>query len=471
MKSAVNKASREEAHPGLARRLGLFDAAMIMMGIVIGSGIFVTTGVMARYLPSPGLILSAWLAGGLLVLAGALTYAELGAAFPEAGGQYVYIREAYGPLPGFLFGWVLFLVYMSGGIAGLAAAFAEYLGYFVPALSTGNVVFTFPFTLTMAQVTAAAVIIVLSLVNYLGLILGKTLQNVLTLAKIAVLLALIILGFSLGKGTPVDLSFQDTGLDFGQLAAGFGTALVAVAWAFDGWNNVNFVAGEIRNPQRNLPRALILGTAGVTLLYLLVNYIYLYALPMPEAAGTVRIAEKAANALFDGTFAGLVTVIVMVSIFGSVNGSILAGPRVYYAMARDGLFFKKVSRVHPRFRTPAFAIVIQGAWAAVLALSGTFEQLLTFVVFVSIMFWIAAAASVFTLRKKFPDLPRPFKTPGFPVIPAVFILASSGILVNTLFEQPVEALAGIVITLLGIPVYFFWKKKDKTILIQPKEDP
>lgn len=460
----------EEKKIGLVRQLSLFDSAMIMMGIIIGSGIFVTTGIMAKSLPSAGLILLAWVVGGLLTLAGALTYAELGAAMPEAGGQYVYLREAYGPLPGFLFGWVLFLVYNTGGIAGLAAAFAEYLGWFFPFLSTKNIILSIPidifgwsftYTLTMAQVAAAAVIILLSVVNYVGVGPGKIVQNIFTVVKIAILAAIIIFGFAFGKGQAVNLSLNPGGLDFGQIIVGFAAALVAVSWAFDGWNNVNFVAGEIKNPSKNLPKALILGTLGVTVLYVLVNYIYLYALPIQEAAGVVRIAEKACNMLFSGTYAALVTGAVIISIFGAINGSILAGPRVLYAMAKDGLFFKKVAEVHPRYRTPGFAIKIQAVWAVLLALSGTFNQLLTFCVFAAIMFWIAAAASVFTLRKKYPGMPRPFKTPGYPVVPGLFILASAGILINTLFESPVESLAGIGITLIGIPVYYAWKKSNK----------
>jgi APA family basic amino acid/polyamine antiporter len=307
---------------------------------------------------------------------------------------------------------------------------------------------------------AAAVIILLSIVNYVGVGPGKILQNIFTVVKIAILLLIIFFGFAFGKGQAVDLSLNPGGLDFGQLVTGFAVALVAVSWAFDGWNNVTFVAGEIKNPGRNLPKALILGTLGVTVLYILVNYVYLYALPLSEAAGVVRIAEKACSALFNGTFTALITVIVIVSIFGSINGSILAGPRVFYAMSRDKLFFRKVAEVHPRFRTPGFAIVIQAVWASILALSGTFAQLLTFCVFAAIMFWVAAAASVFTLRKKYPGLPRPYKTPGYPVVPALFILASAGILVNTLLENPVESLAGIAITLVGIPVYYAWKKKN-----------
>jgi len=441
-----------------------------MVGIVIGSGIFLTTGIMAKSIPSGGLILLAWLVGGLLTLAGALTYAELGAAMPEAGGQYVYLREAYGPMAGFLFGWILFLVYMTGGIAALALAFAEYIGYFFPYLGTNHIIATLDipllkgsllYSLSAGQMIGVSVIILLSIVNFIGVGLGKSIQNVFTVIKIGTLAAIITLGFAIGKGTPPELAMDPAGMSFGSIIIGFGVALVAVAWAFDGWNNVNFVAGEIKNPKRNLPLALILGTLGITFLYVLVNYIYLYALPLKETIGVVRIAEKATGALFGSSTGTLISALVIVSVFGSLNGSILVGPRVYYAMAKDGLFFQKVAHVHPRFRTPGFSILIQAVWASLLTLLGTFEQILTFAMFIAIAFWIAATAAVFTLRKKRPDLPRPYKTWGYPVVPAIFIIASTGILLNTLIEKPVEALAGILLTALGIPAYFYWKQHLK----------
>jgi len=443
---------------------------MIMVGIVLGSGIFLTTGIMAESLPSASMILLVWIIGGLLTLAGALTYAELGAAMPEAGGQYVYLKKAYGPLFGFLFGWILFLVYMSGGIAGLAVAFAEYTGYFFPKLSLQNTLFThdlsifglsIKLSLSAGKLVGIGAIVFLSFMNYIGTRFGKGIQNVLTVIKIGALFTIIILGFTMGKGQPVDFSFNPSGLTFTAIITGFALALVAVSWAFDGWNNINFVAGEIKNPQRNIPLALIWGTIIITILYALVNYIYLYALPIPEMAGVVRIAETATTVLFGGTTAAVISAAVVISTFGALNGSILAGPRVYYAMAKDGLFFKRVAKVHPRYGTPSFSIVVQAIWACILTLSGTFEQLLTYVIFVAIIFWITAAFSVFTLRKKFPDMPRPYKTWGYPVVPVLFIIASFGILINTLIEKPVEALAGLGITVIGVPVYYYWKRLGK----------
>lgn len=461
---------KETSQNGLLRKLGLFDSAMVMVGIVIGSGIFLTTGIMAKSIPSGGLILLAWFVGGLLTLAGALTYAELGATMPEAGGQYVYLREAYGPMAGFLFGWILFLVYMTGGIAALALAFAEYTGYFFPSLGTEHIILdlslpffrnSFHYSLSAGQIVGVGVIVLLSVFNFVGVGFGKFIQNVFTVIKIGILAAIIILGFAIGRGTPPDLSMNPMGMNLGSILIGFGVSLVAVAWAFDGWNNVNFVAGEIKNPKRNLPLALILGTLGITFLYVLVNYVYLYALPIRETVGVVRIAEKATGALFGTSTGALISALIIVSVFGSLNGSILVGPRVYYAMAKDRLFFRRVARVHPRFRTPGFSILIQGIWASLLTLLGTFEQIFTFAMFIAILFWIAATASVFTLRKKRPDLVRPYKTWGYPVVPAIFIIASTGILLNTLLEKPAEALAGLVLTAIGIPAYFYWKRRQK----------
>ena len=461
---------KETSQTGLLRKLGLFDSAMVMVGIVIGSGIFLTTGIMAKSIPSGGLILLAWFVGGLLTLAGALTYAELGAAMPEAGGQYIYLREAYGPMAGFLFGWILFLVYMTGGIAALALAFAEYTGYFFPSLGTEHIILdfslplfrnSFHYSLSAGQIVGVGVIVLLSIFNFVGVGFGKLIQNVFTVIKIGILAAIIILGFAIGRGTPPDLSMNPMGMNLGSILIGFGVSLVAVAWAFDGWNNVNFVAGEIKNPKRNLPLALIIGTLGITFLYVLVNYVYLYALPIRDTIGAIRIAEKATGALFGTSTGALISALIIVSVFGSLNGSILVGPRVYYAMAKDRLFFRKVARVHPRFRTPGFSILIQGIWASLLTLLGTFEQIFTFAMFIAILFWIAATASVFTLRKKRPDLARPYKTWGYPVVPAIFIIASTGILLNTLLEKPAEALAGLVLTAIGIPAYFYWKRRQK----------
>lgn len=452
---------------GLVRQLGTFDSIMMMVGIVIGSGIFLTTGIMAQSIPSGGLLLLAWLVGGILTLTGALTFAELGAAMPQAGGQYVYLREAYGHLAAFLFGWILFLVSMGGSIAALGVGFAEYTGYFFPTLSTQRTILAtefrvfgayHTFTLSVGQLVAVTVILLLSAFNYVGVAFGKLIQNVFTVVKIGAILAFVVLGFTIGRTAPIDYTINPTGLSAGGVVVGFGVAIIAVSWAFDGWHNITYVAGEIENPQRNLPIALVGGTLIITTLYLLVNFVYLAALPVGEMAGVVRIAERAATALHGNVAAGLISAAVIISIFGALNGAIFAGPRVYYAMARDGVFFRKVGKVHPRFRTPAFAILIQAVWAGLLALTGSYEQLFTYVVFISFIFWIAATAGVFVLRRSQPDLPRPYRTWGYPVVPLVFIVSMAAILLNTLVARPVESLAGLGITLLGVPVYYHWRK-------------
>jgi APA family basic amino acid/polyamine antiporter len=451
----------------LIRQLGLFDSTMMMMGIVIGSGIFLTTGIMAQAVPSIPMILLAWLLGGLLILAGALTYAELGVSLPEAGGQYVYLREAYGHLFGFLFGWKMFLVNMTGSIAALGVAFAEYFGSFFPSLSTQKILLStkigsLTYTLSRGQLVAVAVILLLTSINYIGVAFGKTVQNVLTVIKIGTILVFIVVGFSLANGPSVDLSFNPEGWSLAQLLTGFGLAFVSVFWAFDGWNNINYVAGEIKDPKRNLKFALIMGTLGTTLLYFFTNVVYFFALPLDEMKGVVTVAERASFSLFGATAAGLISAMILISILGALNGAIFVGPRVYYAMARDGLFFKRVGGVHPRFKTPGFSLVLQAVWASFLALTGTFEQLFTFAMFAGILFWVLAAAAIFTLRKKRPDLPRPYKAWGYPAVPMIFIVALSGILLNTLVRRPVESLAGVALMIVGIPVYYFWDKKRRS---------
>ena len=444
----------------LVRKLGLFDSTMILMGIVIGSGIFLTTGIMAKTLTSGGILLLAWIVGGAITLTGALAYAELGAAMPEAGGQYVYLREAYGPLIAFLSGWVIFLVYMGGGIALLAVAFSEYFGSFFPFFSTTTyLISTDLFSVSNGQVLAVVLIILFSIANYIGVVFGKMVQNTLTVIKIGAVLLLIIFGLLADKGVPIDISFDAGGLSFSQLVVGFGVAMVAVFWAFDGWNNVNFVAGEIKNPAKNLPLSLILGTTLVGLIYVLVNVVYLKALPISEMAGVITIADSASSVLFGSVASMFLTVAIIISVVGSLNGSILVGARVYYAMAKDGLFFKKMATVHFRFKTPSVAIVTQAVWSSVLALSGTIERLLVYFLFSAVIFWIVPVAGVFALRKKQPDLPRPYKTWGYPVTPIIFIIACTGILINTLFESPLESLVGLGITAIGVPVYFYWCRK------------
>ncbi len=444
----------------LERQLGLFDSSMMVIGIVIGSGIFMTTGLMAGAIPSVTLILITWALGGLQMLAGALTYAELGAAMPKAGGQYVYLREAYGPLPAFLFGWVAFIAYLTGTNAAIAVAVAEHLGSFYPSLSTHNSIIGIgSFSISGGQIFALSLIVVLSLINYLGIVFGKWIQNIFTVLKIGSILLFALAGLFISTGNHLDFSLNPTNMSIGSILMGMGVALVAVNWTVGGWEYITFAAGEIKNPKNNLPLALIIGTIVILVLYFLINVAYLKVLPMGSLMGEIKVGETAARAIYGPGIAGAFSMVVIISMFGSLNGNILVGPRVSYAMAKDHLFFSRAADVHPKFHTPGNAIMIQGFWAAILTLSGTFEELITLVVFVNFMMWIAASSTVFVLRKKQPDLERPYKVWGYPYVPAFFIIFSMAIMVNTFFSAPGQSLLGLALTLLGVPVYFYWQKK------------
>ena len=443
----------------LKRQLGLFDSSMMVIGIVIGSGIFMTTGLMAEAIPSASLILLAWVLGGLQMIAGALTYAELGAAMPKAGGQYVFLREAYGQLPGFLFGWIAFVAYISGTNAALAIAVAEHVGSFYPSLTTQNIIIDVgSFSISGGQIFALSLILILSIINYLGIVFGKWIQNIFTVLKIGSILLFALTGLFISTGNHIDMSLNTTNMSIGSILTGMGIALVAVNWTVGGWEYITFAAGEIKNPKRNLPLALIIGTVTILTLYFLVNIAYLKVLPMDSLIGEIKVGEMTARSLYGPGIGGLFVLVIIVSMFGALNGNILVGSRVYYAMAKDHLFFSKAADVHPKFHTPGNAIIIQGLWAAVLTLTGTFEELITLVVFVNFMLWIASASTVFVLRKKQPDLDRPYKVWGYPYVPAFFIILSSAIMVNTFFESPTQSFIGIGLTLLGIPAYYYWKK-------------
>jgi APA family basic amino acid/polyamine antiporter len=448
--------------PKLKRQLNLFDTTMMVIGIVIGSGIFMTTGLMAKALPSPGLILIAWILGGIMMLAGALTYGELGAAMPKAGGQYVYLREAYGSLPAFLFGWVAFIAYLTGTNAAIAVAVTEHMGLFFPSVSPENIMLDLGFyTLSGGQLFALFIIFGLSLINYLGVVFGKWVQNIFTVFKIGSILLFVIAGLIITHGVTVDFSLNPTGMSISQILTGMGIAMIAVNWTVGGWDYVTLTAGEIKNPGYNLPRALIIGTVTIITLYILINVVYLKSMPIDQMAGEIKIGEASARALFGSGIAGLFSVAVMFSMFGTLNGNILVGPRVNYAMAKDHVFFQSAAKVHPKYRTPGNAIIFQGIWAGVLTLTGTFEELITLVVFVNFMLWIAASSTVFVLRKKQPDLKRPYKVWGYPWVPGLFIVFSFAVMVNTFFESPTQSLMGIGLTLLGLPIYYYWHKKLK----------
>ena len=445
---------------GLVRALGLPSAILFVVGSVVGSGIFLTTGIMAAALPSPTLLMLAWAAGGLITLSGGLTYAEMGAMFPRSGGVYLYLREAFGPALAFLYGWAALLIFFSGGIAAVAVGFADYLSYFVPALAGSRVLWTAAtplgaWTVSAAQVVAVSSIGGLAAVNYVGVRSGNGVNVVLTIAKIAGLAALPVLALAASHTSPAWLPVVPP---VPHPAAAFGVAMIAVLWANDAWYCVTWIAGEMRHPQRDLPRALAAGIAVLTAIYLLVNAAYFYALPLPEMQGVTRVAERAAAELVGPSGARFVAFTVVVSTLGCNSAGILAGARLLFAMSRDGVFLPIAARIHPTYRTPHIAIVALAGWSSVLALTGSYEQLFTYVMFATTLLHLIGAVGVFRLRRIMPERPRPYRVWGYPFVPGVFIAASAAFVISTLVQRPVESLAGLGFLGLGLPVYWYSKR-------------
>jgi APA family basic amino acid/polyamine antiporter len=445
---------------GLVRGLGRWDATFLTIGSVIGTGIFITTADIARVLPHQGMILVVWAMAGLLTLAGALSYAELGALYPRAGGMYHYLKEAYGHLWGFLYGWASFLIIMSGGIAALAVAFGEYLGSFLPWFSTGNILFSLPvlgwtWSVSGGQVAAVLAILVLTVVNYTGLREGAGVQNFLTVFRIGSIMVFVGLAFLVEAPATVSVTGS---LPEVNLLAAVGVAMIAALWTYDGWYGPTFSAGEMNKPHSTLPFGLIWGTVIVMVLYALINIVYLRALPLDAMAETPRIAETAAAVLFGSGGARLMSFAVLVSTFGCLSATILYSSRIYLPMARDGLFFHGLSKVHPRFHTPDRSLWAQSLWSALLALSGTYEQLYTYVIFAGLLFHVATAGAVIVLRRRRPEMERPYRVFGYPWMPVLFILASVLLIVNTLLEKPVESVIGLVLLAVGLPAYAWWRR-------------
>jgi APA family basic amino acid/polyamine antiporter len=404
-----------------------------------------------------------WIVGGLLSLAGALSYAELAAAMPEAGGEYVYLREAYGPLWGFLYSWTQMWVAKSGSIATLATGFFLYLGNFFPRLDI--VFYSVPLPLgpnggplefRYGQLLAIVLILGLAWLNYFGVKLGGEVQTGVTAVKVALIALIILAGLALGQPHAVD-RVPPAALTFG----GFIAALVAALWAYDGWNNVSMVASEVREPQRNLPRALIGGTAGVIGIYLLANAAYFRVLAPSEVAGSERVASVMMGRIFGMSGASAVSVAAMISIFAALNGSILSGSRVPYAAAREGYFFRAVGRVDPVHRTPGISIVLLSLWSCLLVLTGKYDDLFNLVIFASWILYGMTAASVLVLRAKRPDLERPYRTIGYPVVPLLFVLGSAILVFSTFFHSRRESLMGVGLMVLGLPFYIHWRKKNQ----------
>ncbi len=444
----------------LKRDLGPWPAASIVVGTVIGSGIFLVPSTMIQRVGTPGMVFAVWVIGGLLSLAGALSYAELAAAMPEAGGEYVYLREAYGPLWGFLYSWTQMWVAKSGSIATLATGFFLYLGNFFPQLD--GVFYSLPLPVgpnggplefRYGQLFAIALILALAWLNYYGVKLGGEVQTAVTGVKVALIALIILAGLSLGQGHGA------VAAPFARLTfTGFIAALVAALWAYDGWNNVSMVASEIRDPQRNLPRALIGGTAGVIAIYLLANAAYFRVLTPSQIGGSARVAADMISRIFGGSGANAVSVAAMISIFAALNGSILSGSRVPYAAAREGYFFRAVGRVDPVHRTPGVSIVVLSLWSCVLVLSGKYDDLFNLVIFASWILYGMTAAAVLVLRAKRPGLARPYRTVGYPLVPLLFVVGATILVVSTFFDRRRESLMGVGLMGLGLPFYLHWRK-------------
>jgi APA family basic amino acid/polyamine antiporter len=448
---------------GLERRLGSLDAAAIIVSNVIGSGIFLTPALIAAMVPDARAMLAVWAAGGVLAFAGAMAYAELAALRPRAGGEYVYLREAFGPVAAFLTGWTSFVAGFSGAVAASAVGLAAYLGRFVPAASDTTPIASLPLgivTLTLSRqaLIAVAAIALLSLVHIRGVGPGRLMQNVLASLKVTALLVLIALGLSIGEGSMDHLAGGSP-----VAATGWLLALVPVMFSYSGWNAAAYVAEEVRNPERFVPRALAIGTGAVIVIYLLLNFLYVYSLPIDQLSRLEgSVVDVIADRLFGSAAGSLMGLVTIVSIAASISAMIFAGPRVYYAMARDGLFFSAAGRVHPRYRTPAWAIAAQGVWSALLVLSGGFEQLVEYTGFAVVLFAGIAGAALFVLRRRHRGEPRPFRAWGYPVAPAVFVGASALIVLNAMWQSPGPSGAGLAIIFAGLPLYLVLRSRATT---------
>ncbi|HWQ53493.1 MAG TPA: amino acid permease [Bryobacteraceae bacterium] len=455
-----------DVNAGFVKGLGLMDATTLVMGSMIGSGIFIVSADIARQVHSPGLMLMTWAITAVLTIIAALSYGELAAAMPHAGGQYVYLREAFGPMSGFLYGWTLFLVIQTGTIAAVAVAFAKFSGVFVPWISAHNYLLGGGrFGLNTQQLTAISVLVLLSWANTRGIRTGARVQNVFTFAKTAALLGLIGFGFALGRD-PDAISrnfgnfWQNADWSFTTIRI-VGVAMVGALFSADAWNNVTFTAGEVRNPKRNLPLSLALGVGVVSLLYIASNLAYLTMLPLEgiQTAPEDRVATAAAATMLGPVAVQLMAAAIMISTFGCANGIILAGARVYYAMAKDGLFFRQAGILDPVHHTPRFSLVIQCAWAVLLTLSGSYSDLLDYVIFAVLLFYILTIAGLFVLRRKRPEMERPYRAFGYPVLPALYIIIAGAIEILLLLYKPSFTWPGLIIVLLGVPVYFIWRPK------------
>ena len=432
----------------LKRVLSLTDAIMINVGGILGSGIFMVPATVALYTLSSSLFFLVWIIGGIVSLFGALSVAELGAAMPKAGGQYVFLNKAYGPLWGFLYGWTAVAVINTASIAAVAMAFSEYLGFF--------------FVLSRFEIKVIAIlsIVILTIINIIDVKSGARFQNLFTYTKISAISIVILLGLTLNGGSLNNFYPMIIDKSFFSLVGPLGLAMVAVLWTFDGWIFVTYVAGEVKDPGRNIPLSIIFCMVIVLSIYLALNYVLVYVLGFDKMIGSELVMSDAASVFLGGKGAAIITVIILISLIGANNGFVLTSARINYAMSKDGLFFKQASTIHSKFKSPANALLMQCAWSSILTLTGTFNQLITYIIFASWIFYAMSAGAVIILRNKLPDLKRPYKTPLYPWIPITFIFFAVFLTINTILEAPRDAFIGSVLILTGLPFYKYWKNND-----------
>lgn len=472
MQKVLMEASQKKTQ--LVRGLGLTAAMMIVAGSMIGSGIFRKPATMAGQLLSPELLIVVWIVAGLITFIGALTNAEIAGMIDATGGQYAYFRKMYGDFTAFLYGWSIFAVIQTGSQAAIAYVFSEYLGYFFkyPQLPQSMQDFSIfmpfvgdihPFLDFGTKAVAILCIIFLTGINYLGVVFGGIVQTIVTFIKIASIILLSLLLFTFGQGSFANVysGFHIPTETMTSIISVIGLALAGAFWAYDGWNNVTFVAGEIKNPQRNVPLALLYGTLIVMAVYVVINVAFLYVLPIDEMSKSPLVAATAAEKIFGVNGASIISIAVIISTFGALNGSILATARVQFAMARDKMFFSPLGKIHPKFGTPHVSLVVQGIWSCVLVLSGSFDTITDYVIFAAWLFYMLGAAGVFVLRKKMPEVDRPYKVWGYPVVPAIFVVFSLLFLINSIISDSQDAAMGTILILSGLPIYFYWKYYSK----------
>ena len=432
--------------PQLRKELSRFDLTMIAIGSMIGSGIFLTPSLIAKAIPSPSLIIFVWLLGGVIALCGALTFAELGSLMPEAGGVYVFLSKGYGDLAGFLYGWAYYLVVNTGGIAALSVAFATYFGFFVHLNPVG------------IKIVAVTGIFILTVINVYGVKIAGIFSDLFTLLKLIGIFGVILIGFLLGSSHITNFSI--TLFNSNSSWTGIGVAMVGVLWSYGGWQHATYTAGEAKNAKHDVPIAMIIAALAVTAIYVSINIAYMYLLTPAQIASSPGVAADAVRTVLGNIAGGLIALAIFISTFGTAGIYTLTAPRIYFAMANDGIFFKQVSRIHPKYNTPYYAIIIQSMWAILLILFwGTFENLISYVVFTDWIFFALAASTVFIFRKRQPDVKREYKTLGYPITPLFFIAVAVWFVINTLIEMPEQAIAGIIMLGLGLPVYYYWKRK------------